>query len=142
MKTLARIRSTEGASAGHDDPTVNRVALVGYLGDDPEIRYLPSGEPTVTLSLATHRAYRNERDELVEATDWHRVVASGASVRIAQAARRGALLKVTGRLRTRSLETQRGERRVRTEVVAIEIQQFRRGPASSQVRLPLPSYEE
>lgn len=119
------------------DDTVNHVELIGYVGQDPETRFTARGERVVSLRIATHQLQRDQRGDLLEVTEWHRVVATDALAESAADLRRGALIKVAGRLTTRHWETPRGERRSRTEVVATAVRQIRRGPIVRQVPLPL-----
>jgi single-strand DNA-binding protein len=119
------------------DPTVNRVELVGYVGGDPEVRHTRELRLVVSFGLATHRLDRDAAGDIIERTDWHRIVIDGDQAAVAAELRRGALVKVAGRLRTRSWETTRGDRRVRTEVIASEVRQVRRAPGFRQATLPL-----
>jgi single-strand DNA-binding protein len=122
---------------GAHDPTINRVELVGYVGQDPEVRHTPTYEMVVSFGLATHRLDRGADGEIIQRTDWHRIVTEGEQAVLAADLRRGALVKVAGRLRTRSWATARGDRRVRTEVIASELRQVRRAPRFQQASLPL-----
>jgi single-strand DNA-binding protein len=122
---------------GIHDPTINRVELVGYVGQDPEVRHTQEQQMVVSFGLATHRLDRDADGEIVQRTDWHRIVTEGEQAVLAADLRRGALVKVAGRLRTRSWETPRGDRRVRTEVIASELRQVRRAPRFQQASLPL-----
>jgi single-strand DNA-binding protein len=142
MSGPAWLKPDDRPDATHDDPTFNRVELVGYIGQDPEVRHTRRQELIVTVGLATHRLFRDGGGEVTQITDWHRVVAEGGLAEQAADLRRGALVKVVGRLRTRSWETRRGERRVRTEVLATEIRQVRRAPVFRQAPLPLASLSE
>jgi single-strand DNA-binding protein len=131
------LKPEDRPSAASDDPTINRVELVGYVGADPEQRHTTTQELIVWFGLASHRLFRSHGGEISQITDWHRVIAEGELAAIAAELRRGALVKVHGRLRTRSWETRRGERRTRTEVIASEIRQVRRAPVFRQTTLPL-----
>lgn len=82
---------------------VNKVILVGHLGQDPEIRYMPSGGAVATLSLATSETWRDKQTgEQKEKTEWHRVVLFGKLAEIAgEYLRKGAQVYIEGALRTR-----------------------------------------
>ncbi|EMX8466979.1 single-stranded DNA-binding protein [Serratia marcescens] len=98
---------------------VNKVILVGHLGQDPEIRYMPSGDAVATLSLATSETWRDKQTgEQKEKTEWHRVVLFGKLAEIAgEYLRKGAQVYIEGALRTRKWADQSGQERYTTEVV-------------------------
>jgi single-strand DNA-binding protein len=98
---------------------VNKVILVGNLGTDPEVRYMPSGDPVATLSVATSEVWRDKNSgEPQERTEWHRVVIFGKVAEIAkQYLQKGRKVYVEGKLRTRKWQTQEGQDRWTTEVV-------------------------
>ena len=98
--------------------TINQATLLGHLGGDAEFRQLPSGEAVASLRLATSRSYRRDDGEWAEETEWHDVVVWKAD-RLEQRRdrlRKGDLLHVSGRLRTRAWEDRDGHKRQRTEV--------------------------
>jgi single-strand DNA-binding protein len=137
MNESSWLKPEDRPSATSDDPTINRVELVGYVGADPELRRTAAQELIVSFGLATHRLFRSPGGEVTQITDWHRVIVEGDLATTAAELRRGALVKVQGRLRTRSWETRRGERRTRTEVIASDLRQVRRAPVFRQTTLPL-----
>ncbi|HGE6737134.1 TPA: single-stranded DNA-binding protein [Serratia marcescens] len=98
---------------------VNKVILVGHLGQDPESRYMPSGGAVATLSLATSETWRDKQSgEQKEKTEWHRVVLFGKLAEIAgEYLRKGAQVYIEGALRTRKWADQSGQDRYTTEVV-------------------------
>lgn len=98
---------------------VNKVILVGYLGQDPEIRYMPSGGAVATLSLATSESWRDKQSgEQKEKTEWHRVVLFGKLAEIAgEYLRKGSQVYIEGQLRTRKWTDSDGVDRYSTEVV-------------------------
>ncbi|MCK2126040.1 single-stranded DNA-binding protein [Thauera aromatica] len=99
--------------------SVNRVLLVGNLGADPEVRYLPSGTPVATLSLATTERRRQADGAAVEQVEWHRVSLYG---NLAEQARdllhKGSQVYVEGRLRTDAWRDRNGNDRKTTVIVA------------------------
>ncbi|WP_340614619.1 single-stranded DNA-binding protein [Xenorhabdus thailandensis] len=98
---------------------INKVILVGNLGQDPEIRYLPTGGAVATLSLATSESWRDKQTgELREKTEWHRVVIFGKLAEIAaEYLQKGAQVYIEGQLQTRKWQDQQGQDRYSTEVV-------------------------
>lgn len=137
MDAPAFLKPEDLPGFSHDDPTVNRVELVGYLGQDPEQRYLPSGQPLARFSIATHRLHTRADGQMEERTDWHHIVADEALAPVYNRLGRGDLVRIIGYLRTRSWETARGERHWRTEVIASEIHPVRTRWAAKQWLLPL-----
>jgi single stranded DNA-binding protein (ssb) len=102
---------------------VNKVILVGNVGQDPETRYLPNGGAVTNLSLATSETWKDKNTgENQERTEWHRVVFYQRLAEIvAEYVRKGSKLYVEGRLQTRSWE-QDGIKRYATEIIATEMQ--------------------
>ena len=102
---------------------VNKVILVGNLGNDPEVRYMPNGNAVANVSLATSETWKDKSTgEQQEKTEWHRVVFFNRLAEIVeQYVKKGTKLYVEGRLQTRSWE-QDGVKRYSTEVVANEMQ--------------------
>ncbi|ENK4724682.1 single-stranded DNA-binding protein [Salmonella enterica] len=98
---------------------VNKVIIVGHLGQDPEIRYMPNGGAVANLSLATSESWRDKQTgEMRENTEWHRVVLFGKLAEVAgEYLRKGAQLYVEGQLRTRSWQDDSGLTRYVTEIV-------------------------
>jgi single-strand DNA-binding protein len=100
--------------------SVNKVILVGNLGNDPEVRNLPSGGKVVNLSVATSEQWRDKNSgERKERTEWHRVVIfSEGLVRVAeQYLKKGAKVYIEGQLQTRKWQDQSGQDKYSTEVV-------------------------
>ena len=102
---------------------INKVILVGNLGNDPEIRYMPNGNAVANVSLATSDSWKDKATgEQQEKTEWHRVVFfNGLAEIVEQYVKKGSKLYVEGRLQTRSWE-QDGVKRYSTEIVASEMQ--------------------
>lgn len=98
--------------------SVNKVILIGRLGQDPKLTYLPSGSPVVEMSVATDESYKDREGNKVEKTEWHRVKAFGRTAEFcSNYLSKGRLVYVEGSLRTRSWEDQQGQKRYMTEVV-------------------------
>jgi len=102
---------------------INKVILVGNLGNDPEVRYMPNGNAVANVSLATSETWKDKSTgEQQEKTEWHRVVFFNRLAEIVeQYVKKGTKLYVEGRLQTRSWD-QDGVKRYSTEVVANEMQ--------------------
>ncbi|MDP6166697.1 MAG: single-stranded DNA-binding protein, partial [Gammaproteobacteria bacterium] len=102
---------------------VNKVILVGNVGGDPEVRYMPSGGAVTNLTLATSESWKDKQTgQPQERTEWHRVVFFNRLAEIAgEYVRKGSKLYVEGSLRTRQWE-QDGVKRYTTEIVASEMQ--------------------
>lgn len=98
---------------------VNKVILVGNLGQDPEIRYQPSGGAVANLSIATSESWRDKQTgENKEQTEWHRVVLFGKLAEVAgEYLRKGSQVYIEGKLRTRKWQDQAGQEKYTTEVV-------------------------
>ncbi|MCF7978115.1 MAG: single-stranded DNA-binding protein [Chromatiaceae bacterium] len=98
---------------------VNKVILIGNLGVDPEVRYLPSGSAVANLRLATSESWRDKTTgEPQERTEWHRVALFGKLAEIAgQYLHKGSKVYIEGKLRTRKWQGQDGQDRYTTEIV-------------------------
>ena len=103
--------------------SVNKVILVGRLGQDPELKYTPSGAAVCNFSLATSESWADKSGQRQERTEWHRVVFwRKAAEIVAQYSKKGDRLYVEGKLATRSWEDN-GQKKYMTEIQA-ENQQF------------------
>ena len=101
---------------------VNKVILLGNLGKDPELSYLPSGQSVAKFSLATSRKYKDKTGELKEETEWHNIVAWGKLGEIsAQYLKKGRQAYVEGRISSRKWEDREGKQRTSFEIVADEV---------------------
>lgn len=103
---------------------VNKVILVGNLGQDPEVRYMPNGDASCTISIATSESWKDKQTgEIRERTEWHRVVAFRRLAEImGEYLRKGAKVYVEGSLRTRKWQDNNGQERYTTEIMANEMQ--------------------
>jgi len=103
---------------------INKVILVGNLGNDPEHRVLPSGGGVTNISLATSESWKDKTSgEQKERTEWHRVVFFNRLSEIAaEYLRKGSKVYVEGALRTRKWQDQSGQDRYTTEIVGAEMQ--------------------
>ncbi|HEB82147.1 MAG TPA: single-stranded DNA-binding protein [Gammaproteobacteria bacterium] len=98
---------------------VNKVILIGNLGADPEVKYMPSGDAVANLSLATSESWKDKNTgEMKEKTEWHRVVLFGKLAEVAgQYLKKGSKVYIEGQLQTRKWQGQDGQDRYTTEVV-------------------------
>lgn len=102
---------------------VNKVILIGNLGQDPELRYTGSGTAVCNMRLATNESYKDSNGELVEKTEWHSVVAWARLAEICgEYLKKGSMIYIEGSLQTRSWEDRDGNTRYTTEVKAQEMQ--------------------
>ena len=98
---------------------INKVILVGNLGNDPEIRYMPNGGAVANITIATSESWRDKATgEQREKTEWHRVALFGKLAEVAgEYLRKGSQVYVEGQLQTRKWQDQNGQDRYTTEVV-------------------------
>ncbi|EGR1893628.1 single-stranded DNA-binding protein [Vibrio vulnificus] len=98
---------------------INKVILVGNLGNDPEIRYMPSGGAVANITVATSETWRDKATgEPREKTEWHRVTLYGKLAEVAgEYLRKGSQVYIEGQLQTRKWQDQNGQDRYSTEVV-------------------------
>ncbi len=99
---------------------LNKVMLIGRLGADPEVRYLPSGSAVTTIRLATSRRWKDKQTgERKEETEWHRVVFFNRLAEVAgEYLKKGSQAYVEGRIRTQKWQGQDGQDRYSTEIIA------------------------
>jgi single-strand DNA-binding protein len=118
---------------------INKVILVGNIGVDPDVRYLPNGNAVTTLSLATSESWKDKTTgEKQDRTEWHRVVCFNRLGEIAgEYVRKGSKLYVEGSLRTRKWQDQQGQDKYTTEIIASDIQMLDSKGSSSTA-----SYED
>jgi single-strand DNA-binding protein len=118
---------------------VNKVIVVGHLGNDPEINHMPSGGAVAKLSIATTETWKDKATgEQKEQTEWHRVVMFGRLGEIAgEYLKKGSQVYIEGKLQTRKWQDKQGVDRYTTEIVANEMQMLggrRDGDVSPQQR--------
>ena len=121
---------------------VNKVIIVGNLGQDPEVKYMPSGQAVCNISVATTDNWNDKTSgEKQEKTEWHRVVFFRRLAEIAgEYLRKGSQVYIEGRLQTRKWQDQSGADKYTTEIIANEMQMLGgRGGASSS---EMPSNDE
>ena len=103
--------------------SVNKVILIGNLGADPEVRYLPSGDAVTNIRIATTDVWKDKSGEKQEHTEWHRIAFFGKLAEIAgEYLKKGSPVYVEGRIRTRKWQDKEGQDKYSTEIVADRMQ--------------------
>jgi len=103
--------------------SVNKVILVGNLGKDPEVRYMPNGEAVCNFSIATTDSWKDKAGAKQERTEWHNIVMYRKLAEIAgEYLKKGRPVYVEGRLQTRKWQTKEGQDRYTTEIIADQMQ--------------------
>jgi len=103
--------------------SVNKVILVGNLGRDPEVRYMPNGEAVCNFSIATTDSWKDKSGQKQEKTEWHNIVMYRRLAEIAgEYLKKGRPVYIEGRLQTRKWQTKEGQDRYTTEIVADQMQ--------------------
>lgn len=114
---------------------LNRVILIGRLTRDPELRYVPSGQPVASFTLAVDRPFVNQQGErgtdFIDIVAWRRL-----AEQVTQHLSKGRLVAVEGRLQIRSYETQDGQKRKAAEVVADAVRFLDRKPGAEAAVAP------
>jgi single-strand DNA-binding protein len=97
--------------------SVNKVILIGNLGRDPEVRYLPSGDAVANLNIATTEKWKDKGGEMQEQTEWHRVAFFGRQAEICgEYLKKGSAVYIEGRLQTRKYTDKEGIERYATDI--------------------------
>ena len=124
---------------------INKVILIGNLGAEPEVRYMPSGQAVANVRLATNESWRDkETGENQERTEWHAVVFFGKPAEIVKEyLHKGSQVYVEGRIRTRKWQDRDGHDRYTTEIVANDMQMLGgRGGATAPMEHEPPPHGE
>lgn len=110
---------------------INKVIIIGNLGRDPEIRYMPNGGAVTNLTIATSEAWKDKTTgEQQEKTEWHRIVLFKRLAEIAaEYLKKGSKVYIEGKLQTRKWQEQNGQDRYTTEIVGSELQFLDSKPA-------------
>jgi single-strand DNA-binding protein len=102
---------------------VNKVILVGNLGNDPEVRYMPNGNAVANLSIATSESWKDQQGQLQERTEWHKVTMYRRLAEVAgEYLKKGSQIYLEGKLQTRKWQDQQGNDRYTTEVICDQMQ--------------------
>ena len=103
--------------------SVNKVIILGRLGQDPDLKYTSGGSPVCNISLATSESWTDKQGQKQERTEWHRVVVYGKLAELCnQYLAKGRQAFVEGRLQTRSWDDKEGVKRYSTEIIASTVQ--------------------
>lgn len=112
--------------------SVNKVILVGNLGRDPEVRYMPNGDPACNFSVACTDSWKDKSGQKQERTEWVRIIIFGKLADIAgQYLKKGSSVYLEGRLQTRTWTDKEGHERQTTEVVADRMQMLGGRPSET-----------
>ncbi|MGJ8518067.1 single-stranded DNA-binding protein [Carnimonas bestiolae] len=119
---------------------VNKVILIGNIGQDPEVRFMPSGNPVCNLRLATTDSWTDKHTgQRQERTEWHSIVLFNKLAEIAQQyVKKGSRLYIEGRLQTRQWQAQDGSNRYSTEIVANSMEMLSTPDGGGQQRNQAP----
>lgn len=131
-------------------PSLNKVHLIGVVGKDPETRQFGDGGQVCNFTLATSETYTDREGQKQEQTTWHNIVLNGKLANLSQYIHKGSKLYIEGKIRTRSYNTQDGQTRYVTEIIAnglllLDPKQNEAKPASapkpaSRPQRPTPPY--
>lgn len=104
--------------------SLNKAQIIGHLGRDPEVRYMPSGDAMVNIAIATSEQWKDKTTGAKkEQTEWHRVSAFGKLAEImGQYLKKGSLVYIEGKIRTRKWADKEGVERYATEIIADQMQ--------------------
>ena len=103
--------------------SVNKAILIGHLGKDPEVRYMPSGEAVANVTLATSETWKDKSGEKQEKTEWHNLTFFGRQAEIAgEYLRKGSQIYVEGRITTEKWQTKEGQDRYTTKIIVQQMQ--------------------
>jgi single-strand DNA-binding protein len=102
---------------------VNKVILVGNIGQDPEVRYMPNGNAVANLSLATSESWKDQQGQMQERTEWHRLTMYRRLAEICgEYLKKGSQIYVEGKLQTRKWQDQQGVDKYTTEIIVDQMQ--------------------
>ncbi|MES2205700.1 MAG: single-stranded DNA-binding protein [Pseudomonadota bacterium] len=112
--------------------SLNKVILIGNLGRDPEVRYMPNGEAVANFSIATTESWKDKSGQRQEKTEWHRIVMYRRLAEIAgEYLKKGSQVYIEGRLETRKWQDKEGQERTTVDVVASEMKMLSSRGATS-----------
>lgn len=117
--------------------SVNKVILVGRLGQNPEVRYTPSGAAVANFSIATNESWTDKSGQKQERTEWHKIVVWGKQAELCgQYLTKGRQAYIEGRLQTRQWQDKDGQTKYTTEVQAQTVQFLGQGTGASAGSAP------
>ncbi len=125
--------------------SVNKVIIVGNLGKDPEVRYMPNGDAVANFSVATTDSWKDKQGQKQERTEWHNIVIYRKLAEIAgEYLKKGRSVYIEGRLQTRKWQDKEGQDRYTTEIIADQMQMLgsREEGSSQQESKSAPSNQQ
>ncbi|MGD9486496.1 MAG: single-stranded DNA-binding protein [Calditrichaceae bacterium] len=103
--------------------TVNKAIIIGRLGQDPDMRYSPGGTAIASFSVATNHGQKDAEGSWTDKTEWHNIVTFGKTAEfVGEYLKKGKLVYLEGRLQTSSWEDQQGQKKYKTEIIALNLQ--------------------
>jgi len=122
--------------------SINKVILIGNLGQDPELKYMPSGDAVCNFTIATTEVFKDREGNQQEKTEWHRIVAFRKLAEICgEYLKKGKQVYIEGKIQTRSWEDKDGVKRFTTEVVADTMKMLGRRDEETGSTAPPPPKE-
>lgn len=123
---------------------INKVTLVGNLGKDPEVQYLESGIPLAKVTIATNERYKDKAGNWQDQTEWHNIVLWRGLAEVAEKyLKKGSMVYLEGKLRTRSWDDKDGNKRYTTEIVGDNLLMLdRKGEANDSAPSPAASVQQ
>lgn len=123
--------------------SVNRAILVGNLGRDPELRYLPNGDAVANFSIATTETWKDKEGNKQEATEWHRISFFGRLAEVCgQYLKKGSAVYIEGSIRTRKWTDSEGQDRYSTEIRGDRMQMLGGRPEGGDTPKPQPAQQQ
>lgn len=120
---------------------INRVQLIGRTGQDPEVRHLENGMAVANFTLATNEKFKTKDGEKKEITDWHKITIWGNLAEVVEKyVKKGDLLYIEGKIRTRSWDNKEGKTQYTTEIIG-NVMQMLGGKSEGRPEIPPPSEE-
>ena len=120
--------------------SVNKVILIGFIGKDPETRYMSNGEAVTNITLATTDTWKDKNGEKQEKTEWHRVTFYRKLAEIAgEYLKKGRSVYVEGRLETRKWTDKNGVERYTTDIIATDMKMLGSNPNAKPVENDQPT---
>ena len=122
--------------------SINKSILIGNLGADPEIRYLPDGMPVASFSMATSETWKDANGEKHERTEWHRVVLRRGLAELAgKYLRKGSSIYLEGKMRTRKWQDRNGVDHFTTEIIGVDLQMLGKSITLVEQKEPSATYQ-
>ncbi len=117
--------------------SLNKVILIGNLGRDPEVRYMPNGEAVANFSIATTESWKDKSGQRQEKTEWHRIVLYRRLAEIAgEYLKKGSQVYIEGRLETRKWQDKEGQERTTVDIVGNEMKMLGSGRGAPSQDMP------